>query len=73
MRSANKILGINISFMMSLAVMLLFAGLDAASATVMTVSGSTSTDIQNVVNKASRPSTPRYVVLFGMFAIRNRI
>ena len=32
---------------------LLFAGLDAASATVITVSGSTSTDIQNAVNKAS--------------------
>ena len=36
---------------------LFFAGLDAASATVITVSGSTSTDIQNAVNKASRGDT----------------
>ncbi len=36
---------------------LLFAGLDAASATVITVSGSTSTDVQNAVNKASSGDT----------------
>lgn len=36
---------------------LLFAGIDAASATVITVSGSTSTDIQNAVNKASSGDT----------------
>ena len=57
MRRPNRILGINISFMMSLAFVLLFAGLDVASATVITVSGSTSTDIQNAVNKASSGDT----------------
>ena len=36
---------------------LLFAGIDASSAVVITVSGSTSTDIQNSVNKASSGDT----------------